>query len=195
MENKPVPTFKGVIAHCTRYVEKIQNDKVIIESTEPYNVWLKSITLMRMAESNVYPPISFLYERSVIDEIGAYREDLPVLGDWEFNLRFIVKYDIGVIKEELAYYHHRLSIKEGGLGNSLIMNEDKHKLYDCLLRNELLRSDIENNQVGIGYLVGVGESLGYVKAQMRPFELISNGLRSIGWLRKITKNLKKASCQ
>ena len=62
---------------------------------------------------NRFPPIAFLYERAAGEAIGNYRTDLPVLGDWDFNLRFAERFGIGVIPEALAYWHHRT--KFGGL--------------------------------------------------------------------------------
>ena len=56
---------------------------------------------------NRFPPIAFLYERAAGEAIGYYRADLPVLGDWDFNLRFAERFGIGVIPEALAYWHHR----------------------------------------------------------------------------------------
>ena len=62
---------------------------------------------------NRFPPIAFLFERAAADAINNYRTDLPVLGDWDFNLRFAERFGIGVIPETLAYWHHR--VKSGRL--------------------------------------------------------------------------------
>jgi len=185
LQNTPSPTVKGVITYSTRYIETIKNNQVKIQYTEPFNLWLKSVSLFRMAEGNVFPPISFLYKRSVYDEIGLYRETLPVLGDWEFNLRFIEKYDIGLIPEELANYHHRLQIDEGELGNSVIKDDYKHKFYDTMLRNELLRNDLSKQKLGMGYLVNLGNSFGNIHSQIAPIEAVLNKLRKSRMVRRI----------
>jgi glycosyltransferase involved in cell wall biosynthesis len=189
LEETPFKKTKGVITHSTRIIERIENDDVIVESKDPFNTWVDSITLYRMASSNIFPPISFLFERSVIDEIGYYREDLPVLGDWDFHLRFISKYDIHVIKEQLANYHHRVSIQTGDYSNSVIGGNDKHKYYDSLLRNELLRKDIENNAIGLGFLVNIAKSFEVVHGQIAPVEKFMNAIKNNKWIRKIHKFL------
>lgn len=141
LDNNPHPNFAGVITYTIRILEKIENSNIIMQQREPFNTWLRAVTLYRMTANNIFSPISFVYQRCVLDEIGYYREDLPVLGDWEFNLRFISKYDIYLIPEELAFYHHRLETKTGVYSNSVVKDDNKHIFYDALLRNELLRKD------------------------------------------------------
>lgn len=187
MDDNTFSSVAGVITYSTRYIETVDNEKVTTKHTEPFNVWLKSVTLYRMASSNVFPPISFLYKRTVFDEIGYYRESLPVLGDWEFNLRFIERYDIGLIPEELANYHHRLQISEGELGNSVIKDAYKHKFYDTLLRNELLRKDLKRKALGMGYLVNLSESFENVHMQIAPLETVLHRMRESKMMRWIKK--------
>jgi len=178
-------SVKGVTSYSTRYIETVKDNKVTVQYTEPFNLWLKSVSLFRMAQGNVFPPISFLYERSVYEEIGFYREDLPVLGDWEFNLRFIEKYDIGLIPEELANYHHRLQISEGEMSNSVIKDDYKHKFYDTMLRNELLRGDLAQQKNGMGYLVNISHGFGLVQSQIAPIEAVMDRMRQSRMIRRI----------
>lgn len=182
-------SFAGVITYTVRVLERIENNKVIIEHKEPFNLWLSAVTIYRMAASNVFSPISFVYKRKVLDEIGYYREDLPVLGDWEFNLRFMSKYDIFLIPEELAYYHHRLDIKNGVYSNTVIGDDSKHKFYDAMLRNELLRKDLEKNIIGMGYLVNISKSFENVHSQLFPIEGLFNRLKKFKWLKRLAKNI------
>jgi len=165
-KNAALPHLAGVVAHSLRIAERIDGDRIIEVAREPFNTWVKAITLYRMAACNMFPPISFVFRRSVIDEIGAYREDLPVLGDWEFNLRFVSKWEIGVIQRPLAYYHHRLSLKTGDYGNTVIAGDHLHKFYDAFLRNDLLRRDLQNNTLGLGLLVNVARSFEDILGQM-----------------------------
>lgn len=164
-ENK-YPSVAGVITHTGRISERIENGRLITEQKEPFNAWCKSVSIYRMAAQNIFPPISFVYRRKVLDQVGYYREDLPVLGDWEFNLRFMSKYDIFLIPEELAYYHHRLQVISGEYSNSVVGDGSKHIFFDTCLRNELLRKDLENGTVGIGYLVNISRSFEAVHGQL-----------------------------
>src|SRR5690606_3839576 len=91
-----------------------------------------------------------------------YNEDLPVLGDWEFYLRFLRRFNIYVLQEQLAYYHQR-TVGEGIYSNTIIGQSDKHALYDTLIRNQLLRDDMDTNKVGLGFLVNSAKVFrGYV---------------------------------
>lgn len=189
LDTNPYPSIRGVITYSIRILERIEDNKIIIEHREPFNTWMRSVSLFRMAANNVYPPISFLYKRDVLNEIGYYREDLPVLGDWEFNLRFMSKYDVFLIPEELAYYHHRLSIKSGEYSNSVVGHDDRHIFYDTLIRNELLRNDLQRNTLGMGYLVNLGKSFETVCGQIYPIERFISRLRNIGWLERLAKKI------
>lgn len=179
---------KGVITHTHRIVEKIENDKVIIVSNEPFNTWLEKVNLFRMAAENVFPPISFLYRRDCFAEIGYYDETLPVLGDWDFNLRFLNKYEIEIVPEPLAYYHHRVEITNGDLSNSVIGGNNKHLYYDNYLRNQYLREDMEKGKVGLGYLVNIAKADFDMHKHLN---YIQGNLSDIGMLAKIARVLFK----
>lgn len=181
------PRIAGVITHTHRVLERIKHDRVIVEGKEPFNTWCKSVTIYRMAAGNIFPPISFMYERRVLEQIGHYREDLPVLGDWEFNLRFMRRYDIFLIPEVLAFYHHRLDATSGVFSNSVIGANDKHLIYDTLLRNELLREDLDNNRIGIGYLTNISKSFELLYGQLSSITDVMDRLRRIQWLKRLLK--------
>jgi hypothetical protein len=63
-----------------------------------------------------------------------------VLGDWEFNLRFLLEADIGVIGERLANYHVRDLEPEGPFGNSVVASRDRHVEYAHIVRHSLMRA-------------------------------------------------------
>jgi SAM-dependent methyltransferase len=56
---------------------------------------------------NLFPPISFLFEREVYRQAGPFHEGLPALGDWHFNRRVAALHPIGVCPEALANWHLR----------------------------------------------------------------------------------------
>ena len=177
--------IRGVATYSTRILEELVDGRVQRVSTEPFNTWMTGISLYRMASNNILPPISFLFYREAIEEIGPYREDLPVLGDWDFHLRFIARFEIGLIREELAYYHYRLSIAEGIYGNTVIAQDDKHRRYDHLLRNEYLRRDLDAREVGLGFLVNVVHSFEVLNGQLRYFSNVFHRLKGLRPLRSL----------
>ncbi len=167
LENNPTLIgLGGVITHSLRVIERIENEQVIETARDPFNTWLEGVTLYRLAGRNAFPPISFVYKRRILDEIGYYREDLPVLGDWDFNLRFVAKYEIAVIPKTLAYYHHRAQAQSGAYGNTVVGGLDKHRYFDAYVRNELLRKELAAGTPGLGLLVGISHSFEELAALM-----------------------------
>lgn len=177
--------YGGVITYSLRILEEMDGESVKTVASDPFNTWMQSVSLYRLASSNTFPPISFLFRRKVLDEVGYFREDLPVLGDWDFHLRTCMQYEIGLIPELLAYYHHRTSIKSGEYGNTVHAADYKHRTYDALYRNDLLRRDLREGKAGIGYLVNIGRSFDHLHAQIYPLERALEtlrGFRLIRWL-------------
>ncbi len=62
-----------------------------------------------------------LVPSQLYEDIGPFKEDYPVLGDWEFNLRFLERHKIGLIPRELEYYHHGDTEHVESFGNSVIL--------------------------------------------------------------------------
>jgi glycosyltransferase involved in cell wall biosynthesis len=151
---------KGAICWSIRIIEKVlPNSKIEIVSKESFNNWLQGITIPRLLCDNSFPPISFLYKREVIKTVGLYDENLPVLGDWDFNVRFILNHDIYLVKKELAYYHHRTNLQSGDLSNSVIGGDAVHKEYQILLRNKWLREELISNKMGVGVVSALLKSI------------------------------------
>jgi glycosyltransferase involved in cell wall biosynthesis len=153
------PRVGGVVTHSSRVSENIADGAVEILGRTPYNPWLTWVSIADMAHGNLFSPISFVFRRSVYDEVGGFREDLPVLGDWEFNLRFLAGYEIDVIPKELANYHLRQRQLTGNYGNTVVAGADLHARYLRQIRNELLRADLKSGRFGLGVLVNIGSLL------------------------------------
>ncbi len=150
------PSKGGVVVRTTKVVERIDAKGAIRTiGRKPFNPELHSVHLSEMAERNLFPPISFVYRRSVIDTIGRYDPSLPVLGDWDFNLRFLSRFDIGVHPAALANYHFRPG-SSGAAGNTVAAGVDLHVEWDAAIRNRLLRKDLDSGVVGLGHLVAAG---------------------------------------
>jgi glycosyltransferase involved in cell wall biosynthesis len=133
-------------------MEAANGTTLVIESDEldgDQRTVLPPNSLYRLLESNLYPPIAFVYERSVFDEIGYYDEDLPPLADWDFNIRFLSAFDIAFLPRVLAYYHQRSGT--GPMANSVIQANLHNQTRQRIL-NTYLRSDLSARQLGPGYL-------------------------------------------
>jgi GT2 family glycosyltransferase len=179
--------YGGVVTHSLRIIEELDGQEVRQVASEPFNEWMTSVSLYRLAAGNTFPPISFLFRRDVWEDIGCFREALPVLGDWDFHLRVCARYEIGLVPGLLANYHHRTSIQSGDYGNTVVAADAKHRAYENLYRNELLRRDLEAGQFGLGFLVNMGSSFEQLHRQFWPMERVLRKLRGNFLMRKLAR--------
>jgi len=162
------PSKGGVAVKTIKIVEKIDAEgRIRMISRKPFNPEMHSIHLSEMAERNLFPPICFVYRRTVLDTIGNYDTSLPVLGDWDFNLRFLSRFDIGVHPGTLANYHFRPAAR-GEAGNTVAAGLDLHVEWDAAIRNRLLRKDLDAGIVGLGHLVAAGRRSVTVDKTLQP---------------------------
>lgn len=203
--NTTYPNLGGVVCTIEKVIERIEGDVVTELYRENCTDWIKALTLWNLCHQNCFPPISFLYKREVYDVIGgAYNEKLPVLGDWEFNLRFLEHFDIGHIPDVLAYYYHREANTNGQYANTVVDGVDKHTFYKDLLCNQLLREDLKQGKLGKGYLMNIAGNLvpmryesGEIIYRVREMEKIPGLIRRIEklltpfrWIVKKWNNVK-----
>jgi glycosyltransferase involved in cell wall biosynthesis len=155
LESKKGRRYGGVVTGTMLVREKIVDGKIIQLGKEPFNNWMHAIYLVDMAKSNTFAPIAFLYRRSVYDHIGGYEESFPVLGDWKFNIDFLLEADIAFIKEPLANYHKRIGARDITTGNSITVGRFQHHEFDAVFRNNLLRRETKTGKFGVGLLVNL----------------------------------------
>lgn len=171
------PHYGGVISHTLRVDERIERgdekgDTVRRLGEKPYNEGLLAVGIVEIARVNLIPPISFLFRRDVHDRIGGFDASLPVLGDWDFTLRFLIAADIGVVPRPLAYYHFRP--KGAGLyGNTVVDGIDRHIEYDAILRNRMLRADLETGRFGPGMMIALARQHGELRRDLNPLLRVS----------------------
>jgi glycosyltransferase involved in cell wall biosynthesis len=177
--------YEGVITGTTYISEEVTTDgEVKIHARKPYNDWVKTVHLAEMANGNFFAPIAFLFSRKIYDQLKGYDESLPVLGDWDFNLRFLTKSNIGVITQPLANYHHRdvNNNADSNYSNSVIGGISKHQEYEPIVRNKFIRGDIPEYQCLSKLL-----STGYASSSQRHYNhQILHALENIN-----TKKLQK----
>lgn len=177
------PIFVGVVTGYRNVAERLRDNtihRITVWNTVPV---FGALQMAELVQVNPIPPICFLYRREVLVELVGYREDLPVLGDWEFLLRVLMRGDIAGIPDFLAFYHHRFSVKSGPMGNSVYAARDVHARHDALLRNALLREDIASGRVGLGHLLFEGRIALLLKRRVDSAWLGPlRGLRKRFWL-------------
>lgn len=148
-KRKKYPSIRGIVTHLNAVYETVTANMVQIERVEP---WYASqfdrleeglLSIQKMLVRNQFPPIAFLFDLKVCKELGMFDAELPVLGDWDFHTRFVLKNDIWVHPEFLAFYHHRVTA-DGVLGNSVHAGGHLHREYRQILRNKWIRSDLND---------------------------------------------------
>lgn len=148
---------QGVVARADKVTEEITEAGKSIRQikVEPWMPDMRVVNLYRQCIDNQMTPITFIYRRSVLDEIGYYDEDLPVTGDWEFGIRFLQKYDVEFLDPgyALAYYHHRKYVSGATSNNSFGNGTEKHRYYTNKVMNKYLRQELAEGRLGVGYIM------------------------------------------
>lgn len=181
-------TVRGVVTHTTQIFERLEGNKVIEERRQELTPELAAISIPEISEINRFMPIAFLFERSVLDDVGMFDETLPVIGDWEFNIRFFMKYDAVVIRENLAFYHVRPASNDE-FGNTVSMFRDKHEFYRALIVNKQMRNDISQGKLTNGMVLGLGEYFHHISSDVARIGRLLDKFkkfRLVNLLRKIT---------
>jgi hypothetical protein len=143
--------FAAVATNCEVIHEELLEDRVVTTGKFTWGFWNDRVDFVSLARANSFPPISLMIRMSVVELIGGFNDSLPVLGDWEYNLRVFSIGDIGTIAEPLAYYHHRFN-QEGTYGNSVTSGANKHLDYNVLLRNSLVRLALKQDPSRLGMI-------------------------------------------
>ena len=143
-------SVRGIICHSMVVCERIEEGRIHFDSKHPFNDWMQSsfVDLDRLAQSNSFTPDAFVFEREAALEIGLFDEGLPVLGDWDFNLRFCMRYDIAVNSEMLAF-HHQWRVAQSDEGRDVLTMGGAYQESRQLLKNRLLRKDLSNGGLGL----------------------------------------------
>lgn len=149
----------GVVCH-TQYVDEVVFDgRIATKGARPFNNWLRNVTLFRMASRNFIPPISFLYRARLHEELGLYRAELPVLGDWDFYMRLLSRYDMTVVPRVLANYHLRPADAGEQFGNSVAAGIEHHVAVEAQILNDLMRRDFAAGKIGLGTIANLAYDL------------------------------------
>jgi glycosyltransferase involved in cell wall biosynthesis/FMN phosphatase YigB (HAD superfamily) len=192
-------SVQGVATHATWVNEGVNAEGEVVEYSRAPYFPRENITLFEMAAENLFPPIAFLYRRSVHQEIGYFNEQFAVLGDWDFNLRFLRQFDIDVIKEPLALYHWRHQGGGSVYGNTVTAGLSLHTDKRAKLYNHYLREDIEAGKSGLGFLMNVARPVhelaqrvdSVIAAQGETHRKVHTTMNHAEHLNRITKDLAR----
>ena len=151
------PEFKdnaAVASNCTVIFEKIDGDTITETRREAWANWKQQIDYKDLLCSNSFPPICLLVRKAVVDHLSGFNENLPVLGDWDFNLRLIQLGDIGTINEPLAYYYRREPTSYHSVyNNSILESVSVHEEFNVKYRNSMMRAYAAKDPSAIGGMI------------------------------------------
>ena len=135
----------GALMCTTRVVERYERENADGEfevyEERIFHDGLPGMGLQFLFRTNRAVPIGILYRRSLHELVGFYDESLPVVGDWEFNMRAASVADILLVDEPLAYWSLRPDA-EGSEANSVKRQAD-HAHFDSLVRARAIREDLQ----------------------------------------------------
>jgi hypothetical protein len=152
------PRFRAVATLSESVLERPMSDGSFQElSRSPHYPETRVVSLAELAVVQTIAPVSVVAHRDCIVAIGGFDERFAVCEDYELYLRFLTRFDIGILPEILCAFHNRqigTAFPESWMNSPAT---SAHRLEDKLFRNELLRRDLEQGRLGIGWLLTLGD--------------------------------------
>ena len=170
LESEEGTAYGGVITHTVQIKEVMTSYGPVETSRNEYNCDLKNINLFRMMGGNLFPPISFLYRRQVHQSVGYFNQAYDVLGDWDFNLRMLQKFEIAVLPQKLAFYHWRPKTEAPAYANTVTAGVDRHYAILNRIQNAALRAETDFTGFGSGAVSSISRSLSTLEERFTRME-------------------------
>lgn len=191
LDQAPVSGIGGIVCQTQVIEESSVEEGLVPQRDYPLNPDLLNATLARLAIVNAWCIHAFLYRRSAAEKAGLYAEDLPVLEDWDFNLRFLRQADVLVLPQILTFYHQRPAVRSGSQANSLHGELDMHKFYESKIINDAMRRDLDSGKPGLGQLLASAVHTRFLDRRLHQIESkLKSAADKIGKIDARTKELK-----
>lgn len=130
----------------TRVVERYEREtpegEFEVYEERIFHDGLPGFGLQFLYRTNRTVPIGILYRRRLHELVGFYDESLPVVGDWEFNLRAAAVTEVLLVDEPLAYWSLRPEA-DGADANS-VQRQAEHARFDASVRARAIRDDLQS---------------------------------------------------
>jgi glycosyltransferase involved in cell wall biosynthesis len=134
----------AAVTGVTRVHETMQGSRVWPVREEQMPLDEGKLTLRGMIGHNPFPPIAALFRTDLLTRVGRFDETLPVLGDWEFNLRAVEAGPFVFVPDVLARYHTRTPESDPATGNSITAGVDLHRSVKKMLQDRWLAEPAVN---------------------------------------------------
>ena len=141
---------QGVVTLTTVVLENEKENKIRELQRYPFNPSnLNAVTLQGIAGGSQFTINAFVYAREAALAIGGYNNDLPVQEDWEFNIRFLKQYSVGLLPSPLAFYHRRRQVKNIAIANT---SPRQHEAVRQQIIDRWLGEELKTGRFGLGHL-------------------------------------------
>lgn len=144
----------AVVCRTTLVTEEPVVDGYREIQREPFNARLTNIRIQDLVLANRFTNNALIFPRVSLADVGLYRTDLPVLEDWEFNVRYAARFPIVVSPAALANYHRRRATNCSSDANT---QAEVHQAVRDQIKEEWLREDLQSGRFGKGYLALLAE--------------------------------------
>lgn len=144
----------GVVTQSLEIREKERDGGWAEVKRLPFNHDLQSVRLSRLVLLNVFTNNAFVFPREALAKVGYIREDLDVLEDWDFNVRFAIRFPIHVVARPLAHYRRRPVAAGKPWTNT---DSARHQEVHALVRESWIREDVKAGRLGLGELTLLSE--------------------------------------
>lgn len=134
----------AAVTGVVRVHETMQGSRVWPVREEQMPLDEGRLTLRGMIGHNPFPPIAALFRAELLSRVGRFDESLPVLGDWEFNLRAVEAGPFLFLPDVLARYHTRTPESDVSSGNSITVGVDLHRSVKKQLQDRWLAQPAVN---------------------------------------------------
>jgi glycosyltransferase involved in cell wall biosynthesis len=193
----------AVVTNCTIVNEEITNNIIKLLNTYPWYKWQDQIGIANLIQDNFILPISLLIRMTVVKKIGLFNENLPLICDWDYNLRLIKFGEIITLNKTLAYYHQRLTAINS-YGNTKIINhnnfnEQKNKFFNSIIRDivdndinqKLLQAILLSNAQKTDILMNKLQHLDYRIAEFENSKKLNDIYQMVTYLKRKSFPLKR----
>ena len=134
----------AIVTGVTKIHELSRGKTLRPQVSEDFYLTQERLTFEAMLGNNTFPPIAALFRRSLLNTVGMFDATLPVLGDWEFNLRAVTAGPFVFVPERLANYHIRTPDSDVATGNSITVGRDRHRETKALLHERWMSESTPN---------------------------------------------------
>jgi SAM-dependent methyltransferase/glycosyltransferase involved in cell wall biosynthesis len=100
-----------VVARSTIVQECWDGERYVETGRTAFGPFQDRVTARELEQQNFFPPIALLMRSQAYRDAGPFCEQLPVLGDWDFNKKLAAGKGIKILPDTLAYWHGRRDSK------------------------------------------------------------------------------------